>query len=202
MSPHAKTLLLAAAACALGSATRVMAQEPPAPQASQALASSAPVTAPAQPEPVKISPAEEGLSERALQLNDLDQRLAIAVKTLQLANTAAQQQEAEQKLGMVRSGRSSVPELVGVTGVGRNLTAEFLSNNALVRVGAGDYVTEDWKVEAISASTVTLLRRGGKQRTTIQFGHKPQAPSDPAQAMPRGPYGQPGTAPATSIAVP
>lgn len=134
--------------------------------------------APAQPIPV--TPAEEGLSNTAQQLSDMDAKLAVALKSLDLQSTQAKSNEIAKKLGDVKSGLSSVPELVGVSGVGKRLTAEFLATNAIVRAGAGDWITSDWKVEAITSSQVTLSRRGSKALEKINFGHKPVSASDVA----------------------
>ena len=159
------------------------AQTPPTTPPSNANVQAPAQVAPATPTPVPVTPAEEGISAKAKNLADMDQDLALALKKLQLGTTQAQQNDVDRKLGSVVTGINTVPELVGLSGVGNKLVAEFLTNNAIVRVRAGDWVTSDWRVDDVTPNGVSLARRGSKQHEQILFGHRPMSTQEIANDL-------------------
>ena len=155
------------AALILGAPGAAFAQAPNMQVLPPAVANAAVVT------PVEVPPAEAGLSDKALRLNTLESELALALKGLQLDSTNAQRNDLSAKVSGVRQGTNQVPELIGISGVGGVFRAQFLSGNAMVDVGVGDWVSADWRVYRLSSGGVELAKRDGKGRHQVLFGQRP-----------------------------
>lgn len=123
--------------------------------------------------PVDVPPAEAGLSVKALRLNGLESDLALAIAGLKLESTTAQRNDLSAKISGVRQGTNQIPELIGISGVGGVFRAQFLSGNAMVDVGVGDWVSSDWRVARLSGGGIELAKRGGNERHQVLFGQRP-----------------------------
>lgn len=123
-----------------------------------------------------VPPAEAGLSRSAIELNNLEQQISVALRQLELTEGQARIEEAQERASGVKRGTNEIPELIGISGVGRSLRAKFLSGNSVVVVGPGEWVSSEWRVDAVTPDGVQMLRRDGKSRYHVAFGHKP-APS-------------------------
>lgn len=161
-------------ACVLALATGVAwAADPPV----NGTTGSAPTPAQQAPQmpmaPVEVPPAERGLSTKAKRLNEIESDLSLALAGLKLDNAQAQRNDLTQKLTGVRQGTNQLPELVGISGVGGVYRAQFLSGQALVDVGVGDWVSSDWKIARLTSAAVELVRRDSKARHQVLFGQRP-----------------------------
>ncbi|HOV56414.1 MAG TPA: hypothetical protein PLN91_00885 [Rhodanobacteraceae bacterium] len=203
MSPLAsKTLLSAVLWCAAINVTAQTAAPPPGAPAAPAAA-----PPPAAPqEPVSVDPSAQGVEEAALALAALRRQSANESERLKLMEFQTQVADLAKKLGTVKAGTSDIPELVGLDGRAGHYRAEFLSNNAILSVIEGEWVTPEWRVDRILSNGVQLSRKGGKETHTILFGHQPikggasllsndrsPGPSVPPRSYPAGPASNYGT---------
>lgn len=135
--------------------------------------------------PLVVSPAEDGIALKAQKLSAIEADLALAMGSLKLATTEAANRDVQTKMTGVKSGTNTIPELVAISGTSRHLQAEFLAGSAVVRVVAGDWITQDWRVVSLSPNGVSLARKGGREKHEIVFGNRPTSSQEMAADMAR-----------------
>lgn len=85
--------------------------------------------------------------------------------------------ELRKQVGGTQAGTSELPQLVGLSVAGNNRWAEFMVGNALFQAGAGDWVTAEWQVRDVSASSVVLRSQDGRKTYTMVLGGGQSVPA-------------------------
>lgn len=163
----------------------------------------APALATATPPLVNEGPAPD---PDAVLLGVIRQQVDVKKARAEELGVDIQIQESRNKLdGGTSAGRSaSIPDLIGLYGTGRTMTAEFIvGGTSVLTARRGDWVTGDWQIESILGNGVVLRQHASRERRTVLFGRRSvpgtlvgaaspapfpeQAPAAPAMAGGPGP---------------
>lgn len=130
--------------------------------------------APPPPAPVPVGPpmasARDSLSSHDRELMELQQNLEKEKASLALLTTQNETQELSKKRAGNVSQTSELPQLVGLVTCGKKVCAEFLSNDAILNVAPGEWVSAAWRLKSTMSNAVELESRSGNKRHTLFFG--------------------------------
>lgn len=132
-----------------------------------------------------------GVDATLVRLATMQRRLRELRGELEIATTQAELNEVRGGTDLT-GGLTDTPELVGIYGTDRALTAEFVVGRAILVAKAGDWVTPEWRLRRVLANGVELEQRGSSKPKTLLFGNR--TPSAQGAARPIAPA-QPLSAP-------
>lgn len=100
-------------------------------------------------------------SPEALLLAEIRKQTALTEARADGLESETRLRELKSALGQT-AGDDRLPQLIGLYGVGQNVTAEFLSGKSLLTVHPGDYVNNTWRLSSVVGNGVVLASKGGK----------------------------------------
>jgi hypothetical protein len=131
------------------------------------------------------------LDQTLTDLTQIQEDVALERARLELAQARMALEQTTRQVGGVVTGKTDIPELLGLSGTPRRLVAEFLVGNSIMHASEGQWVTADWKLGRVMSNGVELVKRGGRETHTLLFGAAPQRESIPGMPMPFSPGGVP-----------
>lgn len=132
----------------------------------------------AQTTPVAVPKPASEVDADVAALRELQKDVARTTAEVALLQTQVQAQDARKQLQPFAKGTSDLPRLIGVFGVGDNLTAQFAVGLNVMEVAAGEWLTSDWRVARVTGLGVELTDKQGRKHTAM-FGGQPERTTVP-----------------------
>lgn len=143
----------------------------------------------AQTQPAGVPKPASEVDADVAALRELQKDVARTQVEVSLLQAQVTAQDARKQLQPFAKGTADLPKLIGVFGVGENLTAQFAVGLNVIDVGAGEWLTSDWRVARITGLGVELTDRKGAKHTAM-FGGQPERTTAPVlmpQMQPQAP---------------
>lgn len=165
-------------------AAQVPAATTPAPSSGGIVEPVAPIAlavTPPEPRASGRDPECDGLSDHQCELLLLDREAGLAQAQLDVLQTQKAIADLSGEVQGARTGTNTLPVLVGLTGAGQSLQAEFAVGPRVFTARPGDWVTPEFKLERVLSNGV-IVRRGerGATHTMLMGGEVTQRATVPA----------------------